>query len=300
MFTSGGQTFACCHLGMPFGSLASVHAWHRIGSKLLRVAVCCIGVSVVAGCFLKALGRRLLMIALCHFVDDYFSADRKECIEVAKTCFARLVRACLGETAVAERKLESGNPLCVLGVSIELTRDGAVFWPSEDKTVKWRSRIRAALATDAMDAGDASKLAGQLQWASQAVFRRMGRALTRPIIEQSKGSSCRISKELRLALEWWDEVLGFRTTCSVSNNCVPYYHLAVYLRSQGSASMVERSRSAIAYVYRCSELTSASRRSVDEVRVQMLLCLLCGPCNVLCCKGMESSAIAMRQYQNLC
>ena len=87
---------------MMFGSIASVHAWHRVA------------------CLLRALARRLLHLPILCFVDDYFSVETRGNEESAMKTFARLVRACLGESAVAPRKLEHGNPLIVLGVEIEV------------------------------------------------------------------------------------------------------------------------------------------------------------------------------------
>ena len=66
-----------------------------------------------SGCLLKALARNLLKLILLHYVDDYFGVERAACAEVAKNTFARMVRACLGPTAISERKLEHGNPLTI-------------------------------------------------------------------------------------------------------------------------------------------------------------------------------------------
>ena len=38
MFTVGGVVYSSQHLGMPFGSVASVHAWHRVGIAYLCVS----------------------------------------------------------------------------------------------------------------------------------------------------------------------------------------------------------------------------------------------------------------------
>ena len=52
------QIFASFHTAMPFGAVASVHAWEKIGA-LLQVAI-----------------RKLLMIPVFRYVDDFFSFDR--------------------------------------------------------------------------------------------------------------------------------------------------------------------------------------------------------------------------------
>ena len=143
-----------------------------------------------------------------HYVDDFFAPDRAACIETAKHVFARLVRACLGETAISQRKLEHGNPLTVLGIDIAIAEEGVTLCPSRDKSTKWAAGMQKALRLQSMSAGEASKLAGKLQWASQRAFMGLGRALLRPIINQSRARNNLIKHELALALSWWIEVLG--------------------------------------------------------------------------------------------
>ena len=100
------------------------------------------------GSLLKALARRLLHIVTLHCVDDRFGTDRDLYIEHAKLCFARLVRACLGQSAIASKKLEHGHCLVILGVEIRLSTHGATFWPSPEKVGKWCAEIKAALVTN--------------------------------------------------------------------------------------------------------------------------------------------------------
>jgi len=97
------------HYAMPFGAVASVHAWDRIGTCLCAIA------------------RRILFLPLLRYVDDYFAAESVACAEHALSVFARLVKACLGDGAVAAHKLDVGNPLVILGVVVSLNRDGMWF-----------------------------------------------------------------------------------------------------------------------------------------------------------------------------
>ena len=64
------------------------------------------------------------------------------------------------------------------------------------------------LAPMRLTAGEASKLAGQLNWASVSIFKRIGRAMVRPIFDQCTRRDGHISKELERALRWWLDVLG--------------------------------------------------------------------------------------------
>ena len=54
------QVFTACHTACPFGAVANVHAWERIGAAI---------------CFLA---RKLLKLAILRYVDDYFGPERCE------------------------------------------------------------------------------------------------------------------------------------------------------------------------------------------------------------------------------
>ena len=94
------------------------------------------------------------------------------------------MRTLLGPTAISEKKLLSGMPLDILGVTVRLAAEGIHCFPTEDKVKKWRRTIGCALDTGLLQGGEAQKLAGALAWAGQRAFRRLGRAMLRPIIMQ--------------------------------------------------------------------------------------------------------------------
>ena len=183
------------------------------------------------GALLCAIARRVLHIPCLRYVDDFFGPEVVSDGPGAKEFFARrarlpsfgmrirpfacgrLVRTCLGQTAISPSKLADGNPLVILGVNVHLGAEGATFWPSGDKVEKWLARINEALWCNQLSAGDASKLSGALQWGSQFVFRRLGRAMVRPLCKQARSRHPRVDAELRLALEWWKEVLRLGLKC---------------------------------------------------------------------------------------
>jgi len=99
-------------------------------------------------------------------------------------CMARLVRALLGVSAVAEHKLDWGSTLRLLGVDLAPSDHGLTCRPAPEKLQKCHAIIQEALAQEALSIGCASKLAGRLNWASQFLFKRLGRAMLRPIYAQ--------------------------------------------------------------------------------------------------------------------
>ena len=133
----------------------------------------------------------------------------------------------LGPTAISEKKLLSGMPLDILGITVRIAPEGLHFFPTEDKVEKWKRTIASALQKGVLHGGEAQKLAGGLPWAGQKAFRRLGRAMLRPIIMQqwcvspfialamqllaaiaARSQTAEIGEELRLALQWFLEVLA--------------------------------------------------------------------------------------------
>ena len=99
-------------------------------------------------------------------------------------CFARFTRILLGPDAIEERKLEQGKELVVLGTQIQLSWQGHICKPAEKTILKCLNTIELALERGVMLSGDAQKLAGRLSWSTQRLFRRLGRAMLRPIYAQ--------------------------------------------------------------------------------------------------------------------
>ncbi len=104
--------------------------------------------------------------------------------------FGRLVKCLLGPDAVLEMKLEFGNPLVILGICIMLDSEGATFQPTRDKIDKWLAKIVHYLETEKMYSGEASKLSGALQWGSQHIFKKMGRAMLVSIYKRAMLATC--------------------------------------------------------------------------------------------------------------
>ena len=136
----------------------------------------------------------------------------------------RLVDILLGAGAAAPHKLECANPLTVLGVQTKVDAAGVTFKPNPAKVAEWTDQIQSYLKLGLLSSGDASKLAGELasrqrsasmpllctgrlSFASQHVFKRLGRALLVPIFKQIRSRSAAIKPELQMALTWWLQTL---------------------------------------------------------------------------------------------
>jgi hypothetical protein len=188
-FAARGKTFIAQRYACPFGAVASVHAWKRIGAALCHIA------------------QTFLMLPILRYVDDYFGPDRLATVEHGLQCFVRLVRLLLGSDAVADDKTAFGSRLDILGVDLEMSLKGFKFRPAAEKCARWRATIVDALFLEQLLPGAASKLAGRLSWACSRLFHRFGRATLRAIFDQKSLRSGDMSPELRRCLQWWLRVL---------------------------------------------------------------------------------------------
>ena len=116
----------------------------------------------------------------------------------------------LGDDAVSPDKCGFGNPLSILGMSVEFQNTVIKIWPVPEKVTKWRTQINRAQSDRRLSAYEAAKLGGRLSFAAQNVFSRLGRAMVRPLFQQQydalPGGALRPT--LSSALSWWDAVLA--------------------------------------------------------------------------------------------
>lgn len=152
---------------------------------------------------------QVLKIPMLRYVDDFLGLDRFECVDHGLDCFARVVRCILGVSALSFHKMGVNITMEFLGICVSPSLNGISFWPSRVKVLRWSEDIKEALRSNTLSAGDASKLAGRLAFANQVIFKRIGRAMLRPIYAQQhaplKGG--RIGPLLKLSLQWWLAIL---------------------------------------------------------------------------------------------
>lgn len=95
----------------------------------------------------------------------------------------------------------------LLQVDIKMSKKGYKCKPKRAKVTKWIAQLEEALHKEHLSPGDASKLAGKLSWACSKLFRKLGRAMLRPIHDQKTRLDGHMSFELCRALQWWLDTL---------------------------------------------------------------------------------------------
>ena len=189
-YMAEGQAWVAWHIACMFGAASSVYNWERIGALLAAIIV------------------GVLKICLFRYVDDMFAPEREASMQHAMGCITRIIRLLMGPTSVEDRKVECGRELVILGVSCIPSAEGMSFFPDKAKVDKCLKVICEALESGIMHAGVAQKLAGRLSWAQTHMFHKLGRAMLRPIFNQRLSKVGRLGKALRVALEWWKQVLA--------------------------------------------------------------------------------------------
>ena len=96
---------------------------------------------------------------------------------------------------------------CAVCLAPRFEMAGIRMVPSKGKRDKWLSKIHAILQQGCLYPGEASKLSGALNWASQQSFKKLGRGMLIPIRRQIWAKTSDLNKELELALKWFAEVL---------------------------------------------------------------------------------------------
>ena len=146
LLSTDGVPRAARHNALPFGGVGSVHGWDRLGA------------------FFKHLARELLFLIVFRYVDDYFGVEYRSTAEHAMECFARLVRAVLGPSAIAPSKLAHGMPLDILGLQVNVSKKGIQVRVTPEKAEQWGKLVKEALTSGILAVGDASKMAGRLSF----------------------------------------------------------------------------------------------------------------------------------------
>ena len=167
-----GKLYVARHNACMFGASASVVAWDRVGEMIKNICL------------------SILKIPSLRWVDDFFGVEPAGTTEHCKLCFARCVRAMLGEGAIEPQKLQHGKTLTILGIDVRLGKKTVKMWPTKQKVQQWTAELRSHDATGEMTPGAASKMAGRLNFAVQHCFKKVGRAMVRPFYakQYSKGT----------------------------------------------------------------------------------------------------------------
>ena len=176
------------HLGMPFGTVSAVYAWHRVGHALL-----------------------FLVMVLCkapmgRYVDDYFGACRQGVTYTGGVCLT-IIATLLGFPTDDAKDADNMMRMTVLGamVIVDFPAKAVLTHVSESKAEKWKTILLALLESGVCTSQEAASMGGRLSFSVTTSANRVGRAFIKPFYAQQMAPmhGNLISASLAWAIEWF-------------------------------------------------------------------------------------------------
>ena len=186
-----GAVWSSTQLAMPFGGVASVFSWDRLGAALAALA---------------AILQELLLILSPRYVDDLFWTDFLRAAAEGRLAAMELVTL-LGFT-LEERKTPM-PALCqdILGVRVSLCADGSgLQFAAETRKAKiWSQEITETLSAPQVDFPRFRKLVGRLSFAGWATWGQVSRCHVVGLHRQIRKWSSTLMLRTIVDLHWWSD-----------------------------------------------------------------------------------------------
>ena len=221
VWMSSGEKVAAPHLGMPFGAVASVVAWHRVGSWLAKVIM------------------TVARAPMARYVDDYFGASKRG-VKWSGGRLLSLLCSLTGLLCDSEKDVDDDTSMIVLGLSVDLSMEQArvLVRLEQSKATMWKGELEDAVKEDRLHSWQAAKFAGRIQWTLTAGKSRAGRSYLKAFFAQAVRPlpEGRISRRLQQACSWVGNYLEERpASCWTSVD-----EKRPHIRSWSDASGVDR------------------------------------------------------------
>ena len=213
-----GQKVFYSHRALPFGATASVYGYNRVARAVVHIA------------------RAFLGLPVDSYFDDFWAVDRRELAQSSFALFGAL-NVALGLSLKRRKDLHPTVKGPLLGVQCDLGPFPFRAEVDPDRCAKLVKILMRVLAQDLLPSGPASSLAGKLQFASCAIFGRVGRAALRAIYARQystfRGHS-RLTIGLRAALCFLCVLLQDPPARLVAPPSVREPHYALYTDGAGT------------------------------------------------------------------
>ena len=185
-----GGFAAYVHRALPFGAFGAVWGYARVADSV---------------CYPL---QRLFAVPQMAYVDDFLRAAPKRHAALLQ-CIFITVHKLLGIPLKEEKGQAPAQRMPALGLEAATTAKWSALRLTEKRRDDLFEAVKEALRLGRLAARDASRLGGQLGFASTALFGRVGRAYTRSITSHKGGWS----DELDHSLRWWRALLTMPLHC---------------------------------------------------------------------------------------
>ena len=225
-----GDVLEATQFAMPFGAVAAVYAWDRLGEAIVRII------------------EYVLVVAVGRYVDDLFMADFEQTADELRSLLLELV-SLLGLTLEESKTPSPADTLEILGVEIALDylrvaggftlSAGLAVGPS--KRQFWASLIGDTLQAGTIPYRDLEKLVGRLVFASSAAWGPLARGhLTSLFALLARGGGQVDVDSVLLArgdLQWWQSWLLEARVVSVVPRVIDLPHAIIYSDAEGTGGI---------------------------------------------------------------
>jgi len=178
------------HLRLPFGPLAAVYAYNRLGRALSFLQ---------STCFLSPTE---------NYFDDYFSLEEASRADEGFDYFGKL-NLLFGFNIKLPKDLRPSLVGDLLGVQVRLDSNPPSAEITASRVKKVSAEIRTVLSTGSISARESAKLGGKLGFATTATFGSLGRAALAPLFRRARGPAkpLPLSSGMSAALDFFLEFL---------------------------------------------------------------------------------------------
>ena len=176
-------------LAMPFGAVAAVYAWDRLGSAA------------------QALAQHYLLLPVSRYVDDLFWIDHFISADSSRAALLELFTM-LGLVLDVSKTPSPEDLMLLLGVRVSIARCSIsglpkiTLLPEPLKVLLWLDEIERLSRESLAGRPLLLKLLGRLSFACSSVWGARARARLRPLYDFSSLKS-RDIEDARLCLDWW-------------------------------------------------------------------------------------------------
>ena len=205
-----GLLWTAQHKGMPFGTVSAVYAWHRVGYML------------------QTLIQKLFFAPVARYVDDFFAVN-KVGVSFSGGWLLTVLAGLLGFPTDPAKNSDNAESMVVLGSLCRVDFPSRSLHTQVDpvKAAKYTQVLQTVLDTNALEPGQASKMAGRLSFAVSVTGNRVGRAYIKPFYAQAHAPlpGFVASPWLRRSALWFRQYLAqpplsVRRGCSVARPVV--------------------------------------------------------------------------------
>ena len=193
LFTPWGPTL-WCHGALCFGASASVWSFNRCADMIQFAA------------------RKLLLLPVHHFVDDFAAAEPPPLAQIGFECFRDLFDI-IGLQMKLTKACSPRPCQKLLGVNVIIEKEQMTLQVCPDRMAKLLKQIESILRNNTLEPMEAQKLAGKLVFLQSTTFGNIGRALTYPLYARAHGHGqdpdhARLNNPLRETLQTLQHILS--------------------------------------------------------------------------------------------